>query len=171
MIGGEEESVTTIHYTPFERWVISKSSNRYRGKQDMWGRYTFSSWFLGWLIFGSALFLGVCLLDLTISSVMFLGVWLFSCLYYLIAIFISEFKQRRRSVLFSGLLSLSLSWVLWTASWFFYRPAVTFQALVLDVFSALLWLPIFAISAYGLIRAYKNEIESGPQPSSIRAEK
>jgi len=160
------EKGSTIRYTEFEKRIIRGSKNLYRrrpsnlhgGLQDFsmkW--YTLSPWFIGWLIAFLLLPLWSCLWGPSASDVMFLSASFLFSIHYLLGVMITQFKVKRRGILFLALLTLSLSFILLFSGIYptIARFGLLSQAIYIMV-SMMLVLPFYAGSVYNLIKEYRQ---------------
>ncbi|MEM2050281.1 MAG: hypothetical protein QXO76_07925 [Thermoproteota archaeon] len=156
----------TIRYTEFEKRIIRGSKNLYRGRpsnlhkgpQDFSTElYALSPLFIGWLIVFSLLSLWFCLWNPTASDVMFLSGWLFLSIHYLLGVLITQFKVKRRSILFLALFTLSLSFILLFGGVYpmIARFRLVSQAIYIMVLM-MLTLPFYAGMVYNLIKEYRK---------------
>jgi len=158
--GNEEpEKSSTIRYTEFEKWIIRRSSNLYKGYQFPFGGYMLSSWYVGVSIVFPLVSLGLCLGHPTLSNILLLGGLLFISTHYFLGVLIVQFKVRWRILLLSALLTLLLSWGLIFSSVFFSAeppPDIVTQVILIMLFMA--WpMPWIALSAYLLVQAYRGK--------------
>ncbi|MEM2598596.1 MAG: hypothetical protein QW482_02645 [Thermoproteota archaeon] len=160
---GDQESRrnTIIRYTEFEKRIIEKSSNLYKGYYSPWDLYKLSAWPIVAIIIGNLLFIGLCVWNPSVSSIMLLSSILFFSIHYLLGVLITQFKARRRIVLFTALLALSIAWTLWFSSMFFLGrqpPDILAQAIFIAVF--MMWsIPVFTRWAYVLVQAYRGKYD------------
>ncbi|MBO3833273.1 MAG: hypothetical protein FGF51_07860 [Candidatus Brockarchaeota archaeon] len=157
---------STIRYTEFEKRVMRGSKNLYRGRlsdlressQDLSTKwYELSPPFIGCLMVFSLLSLSSCLWNPTASDVMFLSAWLFFSIHYLLGVMITQFKVKRRSILFLALLALSLSFILLLGG--VYHMISRFGLLSQAIYTMVLMmltLPFYAGMVYNLIKEYRN---------------
>ncbi len=88
---------------------------------------------------------------------MFLSAWLFFSIHYLLGVMITQFKVKRRSILFLALLALSLSFILLLGGGcsVISRFGLLSQAIYMMVLM-MLTLPFYAGMVYNLIKEYRN---------------
>lgn len=159
----EARKNSVIRYTKFEKRIIEKSSNLYKGYYSPLETYKLSAWSIGWIIMGGLLFLGACIWNPNLSIIMLLGSFLFLSIHYLLGVLITRFRARRRIMLFSALLALSLAWALWFLSAFSYaydRPPsnIVTQTIFIAVF--MIWtIPLSTRRAYVLVQAYRGKYD------------
>lgn len=171
MRGSEEpEKISTIRYTEFEKWIIRRSSNLYKGYRFPFGAYMLSSWYVGVSIVFLLVYLGLCLRHPTLSNILFLGGLLSISIHYFLGVLIVQFKVRWRIMLFSALLTLLLSWGLFFSSVFLSAgppPEIITQAILIMFFTA--WsIPWVALSAYFLVQAYRGKHDEALSRSTLQ---
>ncbi|MBO3754177.1 MAG: hypothetical protein FGF53_04780 [Candidatus Brockarchaeota archaeon] len=168
----ETRKNSVIRYTEFEKRIIEKSSNLYKGYYSPWEIYKLSAWSMGWIMMGGLLFLGACVWIPNLSIIMLLGSFLFLSIHYLLGVLITQFRARRRIMLFSALLALSLAWALWFLSAFFYaydRPPSDIVTQTVYVALFMIWtMPLFARRAYVLVQAYRGKYDKELDQSTLQ---
>jgi hypothetical protein len=162
MWGNEEpEKSSTIRYTEFEKRIIRRSSNLYKGYWFPYGGYMLSSCYVGVSIVFPLVSLGLCLGRPTLSSILLLSSLLLTSIHYFLGVLIVQFRVRRRIMLFSALLTLLLSWGLFFSFVFLSAgppPDIVTQAILIALFMA--WpIPWIALSTYFLVQAYRGKYD------------
>jgi len=160
---GGTRSLKKFYYSlhRFEKWIIRRSSNLYKGYWFPYGGYMLSSWYVGVSIVFPLVSLGLCLGHPTLSNILLPGGLLFVSIHYFLGVLIVQFKVRRRIMLFSALLTLLLSWGLFFSFVFFSAgppPDIVVKAVLIMLFTA--WpMPWVALSAYFLVQAYRGKYD------------